>query len=192
MVEAGLSNITMVQRTRTYVLPTEYFAKITHQTYNLDIPVEVADKAGYSLPYGVVRLLSMKTMHAMAVEEPERFDAPERAGFRVERYSDITWHICEKLGGHYMDVGCSEMIARGLVNMKSDALPTRYTCTGLAFSDDTEIGADVIVFCTGFVGNMRTDVRNLFGSEVADKVEDFWTLDNEGELKGAFKSTGRK
>ena len=192
MAEAGLSSVTMVQRSRTYVLPTEYFTKITHQTYNLHIPVEIADKAGYSLPYGVVRLLSMKTMHAMAKEEPERFSALERAGFRVERYGDIIWHICEKMGGHYMDVGCSDMIARGLIKMKSDALPVSYTRTGLLFSDGTEISADFIVFCTGFAGNMRTDVWNLFGSDVPDKVDDFWTLDNEGELKGAFKPPGRK
>jgi hypothetical protein len=71
--------------------------------------------------------------------------------------------------------------------MKSNAIPTHYTPTGLAFSDGTEIPAEVIVFCTGFVGNMRTDVKRIFGKEVASQADDFWTLDSEGELKGAFK-----
>jgi hypothetical protein len=71
--------------------------------------------------------------------------------------------------------------------MKSDALPTHYTPTGLAFSDGTEIPASVIIFSTGFVGNMRTDVARIFGKEVASKADDFWGLDSEGELKGVFK-----
>lgn len=76
--------------------------------------------------------------------------------------------------------------------MKSDALPTHYTRTGLAFSDGTEIPADVVVFCTGFIGNMRTDVARIFGDEVASRADDFWGLDEEGELRGAFKRHGRK
>ena len=75
--------------------------------------------------------------------------------------------------------------------MKSDALPTHFTRTGLAFSDGSEIAADVIVFCTGFVGNMRTNVAQIFGHEIAEQAGDFWGLDEEGELIGAFKATSR-
>ncbi|EXJ68682.1 uncharacterized protein A1O5_08476 [Cladophialophora psammophila CBS 110553] len=187
MVEAGLSQITMVQRSRTYVLPCEYFKVISDRSYNADVPTVDADREQYSMPYAVTRLLSRKALHGMAAKEPERFDALERAGFRVERYGDIMWHICEKLGGHYMDVGCSDLIAKGLIKMQSNALPTHFTRTGLAFSDGSEISASVIIFCTGFVGNMRTDVARIFGKEVASRADDFWGLDSEGELKGVFK-----
>lgn len=137
MVEAGLSRITMVQRTRTYVLPCEYFKVISDRSYNANVPTADADREGYTMPYAVTRLLSQKAMHGMAAREPERFDALEKAGFRVERYGDIMWHILEKLGGkwllwicpseaednkliekikgHYMDVGCSDLIAKGKV-----------------------------------------------------------------------------
>ncbi len=71
------------------------------------------------------------------------------------------------------------------------ALPTHFTPTGLAFTDGTEIAADVIVFCTGFVGNMRTDVARIFGDDVAARADDFWGLDSEGELKGVFKKNSR-
>jgi thioredoxin reductase len=116
MVEAGLSNVTMVQRTRTYVLPCEYFKAISDRSYNANVATVDADREGYSMPYAVTRLLSHKALHAMARNQPERFDALERAGFKCERYGDIMWHILEKLGGHYMDVGCSERIAKGLVS----------------------------------------------------------------------------
>ncbi|OCT44337.1 Flavin-binding monooxygenase-like family protein [Cladophialophora carrionii] len=187
MVEAALSHVTMVQRSRTYVLPCEYFKVISDRSYNAQVATVDADRDGYTMPYAVTRLLSRRALHAAAAREPERFDALERVGFRVERYGDIMWHICEKLGGHYMDVGCSDLIAKGKIKMKSDALPTHYTPTGLAFSDGTEIPAAVIVFSTGFVGNMRTDVARIFGKEVASRADDFWGLDSEGELKGVFK-----
>ena len=50
----------------------------------------------------------------------------------------------------------------------------------------------MIVFATGFVGNMKNIVRDIFGDEVSERVEDFWGLDSEGEIKGAFKALGRK
>jgi hypothetical protein len=76
--------------------------------------------------------------------------------------------------------------------MKSDSLPVRYTEKGLLFGDGTELPADVIVFATGFVGNMRGEVRQLFGDRIADQVQDFWGIDEEGEIKGAWKPCGRK
>jgi hypothetical protein len=104
MVEAGLSEITMVQRSRTYVLPCEYFKVISDRSYNEQVPTVDADREGYTMPYAVTRLLSRKALHAMAAKEPERFDALERVGFRVERYGDIMYHICSALGGRSMPV----------------------------------------------------------------------------------------
>ncbi len=69
---------------------------------------------------------------------------------------------------------------------------SRYDKDGLIFEDGSKIEADVIVYATGFVGNMRNSVRDLFGEEVASRVEDFWGLDSEGEIKGAFKPSGRE
>lgn len=116
MVEAGLSSITMVQRSRTFVLPSENFAKVISKSYNADIETHVADRAAYSMPNAVTRLMSRKVLHTMADEEPERFDALERAGFRCERYGDMQWHLLERFGGQYGDVGCSKLIADGKVS----------------------------------------------------------------------------
>lgn len=133
MVEAGLSSVTMVQRTRTYVLPCEYFKTISDRSYNTDVPTVDADREGYSMPYAITRLLSLKALHAMARNEPERFDALESAGFRCERYGDIMWHILERLGGHYMDVGCSQKIAKGLVRFQHFRDRFRPTLTSFHF-----------------------------------------------------------
>jgi hypothetical protein len=76
--------------------------------------------------------------------------------------------------------------------MKSDSLPVSWVEDGLLCANGDHLRADVVVFATGFLGNMRLLVAELFGHEVASQVEDFWGLDEEGELKGAFKPSGRK
>jgi hypothetical protein len=61
----------------------------------------------------------------------------------------------------------------------------------LAFSDGTEIKADVIVFATGFLGNLRQHVERLLGKDVADRAGDCFGLNEEGEILGAFKPVKR-
>jgi hypothetical protein len=78
------------------------------------------------------------------------------------------------------------------IKVKSGSVPIQYTTNGLAFDDGSELKADVIVFTTGFVQNMRQIAGQIVGPEVADQLSDFWGVDAEGELRGAFKYAGRK
>lgn len=48
------------------------------------------------------------------------------------------------------------------------------------------------MFATGFVGNLREMAGTIVGPEIEDQLEDFWALDSEGEIRGAFKYTGRE
>jgi len=192
MVEAGLKSVTMLQRSKTYVLPVEHFQPIQARVYNEDTPTELSDSMTNTGPIAVGRLVAMTTLKWQADQEPERFDALERRGFRLERYGDITNHIYERMGGHYMDIGACAKIIDGRIRIKSDSLAVRFTENGLAFDDGSELPADVIVFATGFCGNLRDDVRTILGDDVADKVSDFWGLDDEGEPRGAYRPSGRE
>ena len=116
MLAAGLSSVTMVQRSSTYVLPTEYYKKFQDGIYNQQMPTKVADRIAYSNPLAIARLSNMRILHKMADEEPERFDALEKANFKLIRHGDIVYQLFERFGGHYMDVGASQKIAQGLVS----------------------------------------------------------------------------
>ncbi|KAH9213912.1 putative flavin-containing monooxygenase [Leptodontidium sp. 2 PMI_412] len=187
MFDAGTRQVTMVQRNETCVFPVEHNTKVMEMTYNNDMPTEVADRLYFSLPNGVASLLSMRMHDDMARAEPDRFDALEKAGFKVKRGGDVFHHLIERAGGHYVDVGCSKLISDGKIKVKSNAKPVRYVEDGLLFDDGSLLKADVIVFATGFQSNLRMIVENLFGPEVASKSEDYWGLDPEGEVFGAFK-----
>lgn len=39
---------------------------------------------------------------------------------------------------------------------------------------------------------MKSTVQDLFGPQVAAQIDDFWGIDSEGEIKGAFKPSGRE
>lgn len=117
MCAAGMSSVTMVQRSPTYVLPYEYYQKILDTLYNDKTPTHLADTLSNTNPIPVTRLISRYALHEMAKNEPDRFDALERAGFQLIRYGDIIHQLYERFGGHYMDVGASAKIAKGLVSL---------------------------------------------------------------------------
>lgn len=76
--------------------------------------------------------------------------------------------------------------------MKSGSLIKGFTSHGLAFTDDTEIPADVVVFATGYESDMKLAVSKLIDPEVADKLDECWLLDEEGNPRGSWKPIGRK
>ncbi|KAJ5154649.1 Flavin-containing monooxygenase [Penicillium coprophilum] len=190
MLDAGLASVTMVQRSPTYVVPADHINTLLDPYYNSSVPTEIADRIYHNMPLAVTRLVYQTVLHAMASQESQPFDGLEAAGFKTDRYGDIVHNLYERSGGHYMDVGASRKIGAGLIKVKSDALPTEYTKDGLRCSDGDHLKSDIIVFATGFVYDMQKTVGKFFGEEIASQVDGFWGLDEEGELKGAFKPTG--
>lgn len=116
MLEAGLASTTMVQRSKTAVVPTENFSRIARLGYNATIPTALTDRNSMCKPLAVERLRVKISMDHAAAQEPERWEALSKAGFKVEPYGDLITTIWDKWGGHYMDVGASAKIAKGLVS----------------------------------------------------------------------------
>ena len=64
---------------------------------------------------------------------------------------------------------------------------TRYTADGLGFQDGSTVSADVIVWATGFETNIRDNIRSLFGDDAADQIDEYFGIDDEGEIRGAWR-----
>ncbi|KAF5236821.1 hypothetical protein FANTH_11113 [Fusarium anthophilum] len=214
MLAAGLQSVTMVQRGATPVFPVEYLSAWVDPIYNATHPLEDADRETLTVPTAVTRFQVQLGMRAQAASQPKRFEALERAGFKLDRSFDLWQCMTKRNGGHYMDVGGCANIASGLVSdhvrelpllpeqkinsdckkvkMKSDALLEAFTESGLAFSDGSHLPADVVVFCTGFANEYRNEAIKFVGPESGPMMDDYWYLDSEGELRGAFKKQGRR
>jgi hypothetical protein len=79
----------------------------------------MADRTSYSAPWSVSRLFLQDVLHNLASKDPERFDNLSKSGFNVERYGDLTYQLTVRRGGHYIDVGTSKKISKGLVSILS-------------------------------------------------------------------------
>ncbi|KAM0718271.1 hypothetical protein Q7P37_006603 [Cladosporium fusiforme] len=190
MVRANFSSVTLVQRSKTFVLPATTFSALVDPVYNAETPCEVSDRIMMNNPLPVQRLIAMEGIRACADLNPAYYDRLEAQGYLVERYGDLWGLIYGREGGHFFDVGSGELIADGSVKVKSDALPVAYTATGLKFSDESELDADVVVFATGYASDIKKCAARIIGQEAAKDLEEFWECDAEGETRGAWRDTG--
>ncbi|KAJ3018562.1 hypothetical protein NUW54_g308 [Trametes sanguinea] len=101
----------------------------------------------------------------------------------------LSMPVLEKVGGHWWDSGAADMIADGLIQVKSGTSPERFTETGLAFGDGTQLAADAIIFATGYQPIMES-VRELLGEDISRLVGDISGLDEEGQMKASYRPTG--
>lgn len=131
-------------------------------------------------------------MHQLTEDDSEHFDALECAGFKVDRPGDLIGNLNERFGGYYFDFGACAKIEDGTIKMKSNAPPLEFTEHGVKFEDGEVIEADVVVFATGFQADHRKQIAQVVGEDVADQLDEYWGLDAEGELRGAYKPCGRE
>jgi hypothetical protein len=91
-------------------------------------------------------------------------------------------------GGYYFNVGCSEMIADGKIDIVQWDQIERFCADGARLRDGTLLPADLIVLATGYKSPQET-VRAYLGDEVADRVGPVWGFDEGGELANLWKRT---
>ncbi len=78
----------------------------------------------FTNPSVLGRILSQTTLLSRAAQQPERFEALERAGFQLDKHGDMFYYLFQRFGGHYMDVGTSAKISKGLVRHVRFLLPS--------------------------------------------------------------------
>ena len=134
----------------------------------------------------------------------DRYKALSQAGFPVRDCTDpsfnIQHHLLERGGGHYLDVGGTELIASGQVGVRGLVEPVGYTETGLRLSDGSILDVDAVVWCTGFADkNVRGTAREMLGADgsgregdmgpadIAATLDATWGVDAEGEVRGVWK-----
>jgi hypothetical protein len=181
----------MVQRHPTFVFPAEWLHRAEDVHYHADKQTDVADREDFTYPNKIQRDVINNHVWAGIKASPERFDALEKAGFKLDRFGDTYNHLYVRLGGHYVDIGASARIAKGEIKIEGQAIK-RLTKDGLIFEDGKELGADLIVLCTGFDHVFRNDAARIVGQDIADQMDDFWGTDIEGELRGHARLSGRK
>ncbi|KLO83292.1 putative flavoprotein involved in K+ transport [Fusarium fujikuroi] len=201
---AGLEP-TMVVRSPTYICPFEYICNdVSLGAYNFD--VARGDRIFLMLPSAVEGQLARNLFRMLASKEPDRYTALRRAGFPVLDSTDpkqaLFSNLIERAGGHYIDVGGTDMVAQGKASVKAGVEPIAFTESGLQFSDGSSAAADAVIWCTGFADrDVRSVVAEILGGEkhtaseekilgpreIADRLDATWGIDAEGEIRGMWK-----
>ena len=191
-------------RSPTYIVPVGYIRnKWSLGAY--DFGVEVADRMFLTLPSVVSGQLLRNLFHKLASQEPDRYETLRKAGFPVVDSADPSqalWsNLIERAGGHYIDIGGTEILAQGTAGIKAGVEPTAFAETGLLFSDGSTAAADAVIWCTGFAdrdvrdtavdilgGDQALETENLVSpSEIAARLDATWGVDSEGEIRGMWK-----
>lgn len=190
MANAGMQT-TMIQRNPTFVFPAEWLHAAEDVHYRADTSADEGDRESFTYPNKIMREMINRAVWAGIKASPDRFDALEKAGFKLDRYGDTYDNLYVRFGGHYVDIGASTRIAKGEIKIKGEPVKC-LTENGLVFEDGSELGADLIVLATGFDHVFRNDAARIIGREVAEQVDEYWGVDGEGEIRGHARPAGRK
>lgn len=157
-------------------------------------PTEDADLFSSGMPYPVFKVVQQHVTQKIAEDDIEILSKLESVGFKLDYGFDGSGLFMKYLltgGGYYIDVGCSQLVGDGKIKIIQGKEITEIIEDGLVFEDGSKLEADVIVLATGY-GNMRQTARKIFGDEVADRINDVWGLNDEGEIATMWQSITSK
>ena len=112
-----------------------------------------------------------------------RQDAPfysrlAKSGLKVDFGEDESGLMMKAMrtgSGYHIDVGASDLIAKGNIAVRSGTEIRRVKERPIELTDGSELAADLIVMATGFQSMNRT-LAPIISEEVADKVGKCWGL----------------
>lgn len=199
------ANVTMVQRSSTHVVRSdsmrEHLLKplYSEQAVASGVDTRTADLTFASMPYRILNQFQKPAFDAIREQDAEFYARLEKAGFELDFGADGSGMFLKYLrrgSGYYIDVGASELIADGSVQLARGEV-AELTETEVVLTDGTRLEADLVVYATGF-GSMNGLAADIVGQDVADKVGKVWGLGSdttkdpgpwEGEERNMWKPT---
>jgi cation diffusion facilitator CzcD-associated flavoprotein CzcO len=183
--------VTMVQRSPTCVISLVPGGTMVYALYSEGPPVEDVDLITAAIPYPVLQSSYQWLTRKTCELDRDLLDGLHAVGFETDFEPDLTGFHMRYLrtgGGYYIDVGCSELIARREIGLVRARDIDRFTGDGLRLLDGTGIPCDVVVLATGYE-NQQEGIRRLLGDEVADKVGRIWGFDEDHFMRNMWRRT---
>jgi cation diffusion facilitator CzcD-associated flavoprotein CzcO len=189
----GAAEVTIVQRGSTCVVSLVPSGTMVYALYK-EGPAEDIDLITAAIPYPVIydtyQWLTKKTCEL----DKELLDGLHAVGFEIDMGDDQTGFHMKYLrtgGGYYINVGCSDLIARGQIALLHARDFDTFVPGGARKNDGTIVPADLVVLATGFETQIAT-IRRLLGDEVADKIGSLWGFDDQGFMRNMWQRTAQE
>ncbi|KAL8760597.1 MAG: hypothetical protein Q9184_003229 [Pyrenodesmia sp. 2 TL-2023] len=154
--------------------------------------VDDADIINMSIPNPVAKTLQIGATAEMMRRDNELLRGLTAAGFKIDSGPDgasLFMKYLTRGGGYYIDTGTSRLIVDGKIKIVQGHGVKVVQAHSLLLEHGSEIEADEIIFATGYE-SMRETARKIFGDELAERVNDGWGFDAEGETRGMWRRSG--
>ena len=184
------AHTTIVQRSPTYVVSIREAQKV-YAIYTEGLPFEDCDLLACASPYPVLRRAYQLSTAEMRDVDRELLTGLEKRGFKLTYGEDDTGFQMMYLrrgGGYYFNVGCSDMIVDGRVDLMQYDTIERFVPEGVRLKDGTVRPLDLAVVATGYE-SQQAFVRHTLGDAVADRIGKVWGFDDGGELANMWGPT---
>ncbi|MES0031403.1 NAD(P)/FAD-dependent oxidoreductase [Mesorhizobium sp. M0040] len=205
--ESG-AEVTMVQRSPTTVVKSDTLMEIGFEIFSekalaRGITTEKADMIVASTPFALLPQGQRALYDVIKARDAAFYDRLRGAGFAIDFGDDETGLLMKAYrtgSGFYIDVGACDLIIDGEIGIRSCVGIKSLTPTGILFDDGTELAADAIIACTGYL-SMNETVAAIVSREVADKIGPCWGIGSgvkgdpgpwQGELRNMWKPTAQE
>lgn len=185
--------VTMVQRCPTYIVSLEPSAQLPYVLYDGSRSLENTDLIALSMAMPLMREAHINYAVKASEYDAELLSNLEGIGFKLdapEGHAGWQFKYLTRGGGYYFNVGCSDMLIEGKIDLIQASSIETFTEAGLKQSNGAEIKADLIVLATGYQPQEKL-VEQLFGAEVKDRVGPIWGLGDQLELRNMYCKTGQ-
>lgn len=195
IVRAGGTS-TMVQRSPLIVID-QATANVMFGDYtNHDVPTDLVDLR--FLAGGVYhqeRSAFIEFQKYADEADSELHEGLRKAGLKVWSGEDNTGfyytYLSKNKGGYYLNVGASNAIARGEIDILQLDTIEKFDAAGIVLDDGSRRDFDVIIFATAQESHLK-GIERMFGSEFAEKLGPIWGFDNDGEMRNVLKPTAHE
>ncbi|RDU60644.1 NAD(P)/FAD-dependent oxidoreductase [Helicobacter sp. MIT 14-3879] len=199
------AKVTMIQRSSTHIVRSNSLMEIvlgglySEEAVESGITTQKADLIFASIPFKVMPHLHKELFDEIRKRDKEFYDKLEKRGFLLDFGDDdsgLFLKYLRRASGYYIDVGASELIANGDINLERGNI-AKIKENSVVLDNGKELPADLIVYATGF-SSMNFWVEKIVSKEMADKVGKVWGLGSnttkdpgpwEGELRNMWKPT---
>jgi cation diffusion facilitator CzcD-associated flavoprotein CzcO len=186
--------VRLVQRGSTTVVNVNS-AKLVHTVYyDENLPLRDADLIATMSTYPMLIRGYQGAVKRMAEMDEELLMGLTLRGFKHDFGEDQTGHQMKfrrRGGGYYLNCGCSDLIVSGEIGLIQHENIDQFVADGALMKDGRTEKADLIVMASGYESQQEL-VRQLLGSEIADKVGPIWGIAADGELANMFRPTAQK
>lgn len=188
-------DVTMLQRSPTYVMSLTHSVPRAIGGYEpkngVRPDIEEQDRLAFAMPMGPGEELARRNAKVLEDLDKEMLDGLAARGLKTWRGQRGTGNAtlgATRNGGFYFEAGACEQITKGKINVAQGYIE-RFTKDSVILSGGREEKYDLVIFATGF-SNTIDSVRATLGEKIASQCGPIWGVDEEGELRSAYKESG--